>query len=226
MRAAASAGVRVPAVIEVTTVDGRPGLVMERIDGLDMLAAIARRPWLVFAAGAAAGRIQAGLNGVVAPADLPPMRAVMRQRIQQETAIPDDLKSFALSVLDTLPDGDKICHGDLHPGNIMQTAAEPVVIDWTNVTRGDPTADYVRSLLTLRISDVPPGQPWVIRHGATVARGLLISAYTRAYRRILPLNEEHIRRWEVAVAAVRIGDGIEPETPKLIALLERARSEA
>ncbi len=225
MRAAAGAGVRVPAVIEVTTVDGRPGLVMERIDGIDMLAVVGKQPWQVFSIGATSGRIQAELHTVQAPDQIPPMHAVLRGRIERQSALTGELKSFALSVLDSLPEGDKLCHGDFHPGNIMRTAGEPVIIDWTNATRGDPTADYVRTHLMIRIDDIPPGQPLVIRYGAKVARGLMLSSYNRAYRKARPIDDELAKRWEVAVAAARIADGIESENVKLIAILEAARAD-
>lgn len=225
MRAASGAGVRVPAVIEVTTVEGRPGLVMERIEGLDMLAIVGKQPWQVFAISTTAGRIQAELNSVTAPASLPSLRDVLRQRIGRQGAITPDGKSFAFSTLDALPDGDMICHGDLHPGNIMRTNAEPVIIDWTNVTCGDPTADYVRTQLMIRIGDIPPGQPWVIRYGAKIARGFMLSAHDRAYRKVRPVDDALAKRWEFVVAAARIADGIESETPKLLALLEKARQQ-
>jgi len=224
MRAAAGAGVRVPAVIEVTTVDGRPGLIMERIEGIDMLTVVGKQPWQVFAVGAASGRIQAGLHGVPAPEQIPPMHTVMRGRIERQGAMSNDLRSFALSVLAGLPEDDKLCHGDLHPGNIMRTADEPVIIDWTNATRGDPIADYVRTRLMLRMGSIPAGAPLVIRYGAKVARGLMLSSYERAYRKARPIDDALAQRWEIAVAATRIADGIESEVPKLIALLEKARA--
>ena len=224
MRAAAGAGVRVPAVIEVTTVDGRPGLVMERIDGIDMLAVVGKKPWQVLSVGAHTGRIQAELHDVKAPSGMRPLNARLHDRIEQLSGLSDRLKQFALSTLDELPQGDRLCHGDLHPGNIMRTSGEPVLIDWTAVTAGEPTADYVRTHLMIRIGDIPPGQPLVIRYGAKVARGLMLSSYNRAYRRARPIDDKLAKRWEVAVAAARIGDGIEPEIPKLIALLEKART--
>ncbi len=226
MRAAADAGVRVPVVREVTAVDGRPGLVMERIEGVDMLLLVGKQPWLVFSVGARSGRIQAGLHQVRAPELLPPLRAVLRGRIQRPGLLPESLAQLALSVLDGLPDGDRLCHGDLHPGNIMRTDGEPVLIDWTNVTRGDPTADFVRTNLMIRMGSIPPGQPLVIRYGAIVARGLMRTSYVRAYRRARPLDMALAARWEIPVAAARIADGIEPERPKLIKLLEKARSTA
>src|SRR2546421_1390947 len=44
MQAARSAGVAVPAVREITTVLGRPGMIMERVDRIDMLTLIGRKP--------------------------------------------------------------------------------------------------------------------------------------------------------------------------------------
>ncbi len=48
MDAAHAAGAPVPASHGVTTVMGRPGLIMERVDGLDLLTQIAKKPWTLF----------------------------------------------------------------------------------------------------------------------------------------------------------------------------------
>lgn len=36
-------------------------------------------------------------------------------------------------------------HLDLHPGNVILTVAGPVVIDWTDVLRGDPALDLAQT---------------------------------------------------------------------------------
>ena len=36
---------------------------------------------------------------------------------------------------------DRILHRDLHPDNVIRTAAGPVVIDWPNATEGPPERD-------------------------------------------------------------------------------------
>ena len=66
IEAAAGSGVRVPAVLSATTVMGRPGLVMERIDGTDYLTLMGRQPWLVFSVGSLSGRVHAKLHEAVA----------------------------------------------------------------------------------------------------------------------------------------------------------------
>jgi aminoglycoside phosphotransferase (APT) family kinase protein len=216
MRAAGAAGVRVPAVFETTTVDGRPGLVMERIDGIDMLTIVGKQPWQVFAVGATTGRMHAALHEVVAPAVIPTTKQRMRDRIEHSPLVPHELKAPVFDVLDSLPDGDRLCHGDFHPGNLLRTDGDAVIIDWPNVTSGDPTADYVRTDLMMRMGSIPPGAPLVIRYGAYFARGLMRGSYTRAYRRVRPIDNTLADRWFVPVMATRLCDEIPEERETLL----------
>jgi len=55
LRAAHAAGTSVPAVYERLTVDGRPGVVLERVDGIDLLDWLAARPWAVRSVGRTLG---------------------------------------------------------------------------------------------------------------------------------------------------------------------------
>jgi len=223
MRAAAASGLRVPAVVEMTTAMGRPGIVMERIPGTDLLTLIGRRPWTVFRAGRICGEVQAQMHEVQAPGALPPVREVLRRQIGGVEALPAELRRFALEVLDSLPDGDRLCHGDFHPGNIMMDGETPVVIDWTNVARGAPEADLARSRVILRLGKPPPGTSPVLLLMALVGRGLLVRWGLNAYASVRPVDWSLVKRWEVPVAAARFGDGIPGEERDLLRFLERER---
>src|SRR5262249_37414961 len=72
-----------------------------------------------------------------------------------------------LDGLADMPDGDRLCHGDLHPMNILGKASQPVIIDWADARRGDPAADVCRSYLLMKL------------HAAEIARPYL-DAYCRA----------------------------------------------
>lgn len=220
MRAAASCGAPVPEAREVIEVAGRPGLVLERVDGQDLLTMIGKRPWLVWSLGALTGRLHATLHQADAPMSLPALRARMRARIERSELVPTQLARFALDALETLPDGDRVCHGDFHPGNIILTDRAPAIIDWANATRGDPTADYARTVLMLRIGEPPPGSPAVVRFGARFARRLMLAAYRRAYRRQRTVDTALVARWEAPVLAVRLTEHIAPERRALLRMLE------
>ena len=220
MEAARSCGIRVPEPQGVTTVRDRPGLIMERIDGEDMLTVVGKRPWLLLSAASTFGEIHAQLHEAEAPDTLPALKEKLRTRIGSSDLVPKEYAELALATLDMLPVGTKLCHGDYHPGNIIWAEERPAVIDWTAVTRGDPAANYARTLLMLRLGDPPPGSSVVLRGMALVGRGLLLWSYKRAYRRFRSVDEALVARWEVPVAANRLVENIEPERPKLLRLLK------
>ena len=215
-----------PAVHEVTAVAGRPGIVMERIEGTDLLTLIGRRPWTLFRAGRICGELHAQLHEAQAPSSIPPLRAVLRMRIESVGPVLGELKRVALEALEELPDGDRLCHGDFHPANILMDGDTPVLIDWSNATRGDPMADVARTRMMLRLGEPPPGTSILLRAMALVGRNLLLSLYLRSYRRRRPLDMEQVERWEVPVTAARLAEGIAEEVPALLRFLERARKRA
>jgi aminoglycoside phosphotransferase (APT) family kinase protein len=223
--AAAAAGCAVPRFGELTSYEGRPAIVMQRINGPDLLSDVGRRPWTVLEVGKTMGRIHAEMHRVLGPSELPVLKEVLRSRIEMAPELPDSLKSFALAQLRTLPNGDALCHGDFYPGNILEGEGGPMVIDWINATRGDPDADVARTRLLLGMGRPPPGSSRLLLGLAVVGRGLLLSRYMRSYKRSTDrlLRTE---RWEPVLAAARMSEGIVEEFPGLIELVERARARA
>lgn len=223
MEAARACGVPVPACYGTVTVDGRPGLIMEAISGPDLLTVLSQQPWQLLRVARICGEVHAKLHAVEAAAALPPLKAVLRRRTGSAGALPATLAGFAIEVLDRLPEGGALCHGDFHPANVLLGRGGPVIIDWTNVVRGDPAADVARTLLLLRLGELPPGQPQLLRLMARAGRRMLAALYLRSYRRLRALNTAQMESWTVAVTAARLGEGIAHETPRLLSIVERAR---
>jgi Ser/Thr protein kinase RdoA (MazF antagonist) len=223
MKATSAAGAPVPNVYDLREVAGRPGLVMERIDGPDLLSFVGRRPWKVFWTARVSGELHAQLHGPRAPHELPPLRGLLVEQLSSSEAVPDDLRSFALAELSRLPDGDRICHGDFYPGNVLLGPAGPLVVDWTGAARGDHMADVARALLLLRVGELPPETPLRLRLLARAGRVLLRRGYVRAYARHRPLDLPRIERWEPVLLAGRLAEGIEAERPVLLSLLSSFR---
>lgn len=217
MRAVAAVLPFVPRVLGRFDVDGRPGIVMERVDGPDLLTLLSRRPWSVRRFGALTGELHAQLHDVVAPPELP---ALDDRASAILPGLPPAIAEAARRELASLPAGDRLCHGDFHPGNVLMSPRGPVIIDWPGAMRADPLADHARTLLLLRVGAVPPGTPALLRAGALFARGLMRSSYARAYRQRRPVDRGLLRRWTVAVAAFRLLDDIPGERAPLLRVLE------
>jgi hypothetical protein len=209
-----------PKLLDVVDRDGRTGLVLERVDGPDMLTLLRRQPWRMRRLAAALATAHRAVHEVAAPADLPDLRQVLATRID-DAGLPPRLRTFATRVLDGLPDGDRLCHGDYHPGNVLLAADRTAIIDWPNAARGVPGADHARTLLLLRWADPLPGTPPLSRALIATGRTMLARRYTRAYRRgAAPLR--HLDQWLLVNVAARLSEGIEAERGTLIGILDRA----
>jgi aminoglycoside phosphotransferase (APT) family kinase protein len=80
-------------------------------------------------------------------------------------------------VLERLPDGNALCHGDFHPGQLMLSDGECVAFDWPGAKRGDALFDYARTRVLLTMGEPPPGSSLLLRFLARVARRPLVFSY-------------------------------------------------
>ena len=69
--------------------------------------------------------------------------------------------------------GTRLLHLDLHPDNVMLSAAGPVVIDWANARDGAPALDVAMSAVILAQVAVDD------EHPAAPAAGALLAAFLR-----------------------------------------------
>ena len=208
-----------PRAVEIVTVEGRPGVVLERVDGSDLLTRLGRRPLAVRKVGRAMAEVHAAMHEISAPAELPSSHELLRERILSAAPLPDELRAAVLALLERLPGGDRLCHGDLHPGNLLGSLSAPVVIDWGDASRGDPIADVARSDLLLRVGVPPPGSSVVLRVLDRYGRRFLADGYLTRYRRLRPFDLDRFSQWRVVRAAARLYEPIPEEHPILLRIV-------
>ena len=214
-------GVPMPRFLGTVTIEGRPGIIMERLIGRDQLSLLGRKPWMIWRVAANLGRLHGQLHATTAPEGLRPLRSSIRSEIEGSAAVPDDCKRRALAALDGLPDDNAICHWDFHPGNVIETADGPKVIDWAVVRRGHALADVARTLMILEGGALPPGAPFIVRTLAALGRAVLVSRYLRVYRKQRPFRKRDLEQWSLVSVASRLTYGIASERAQL---LRRLRS--
>jgi aminoglycoside phosphotransferase (APT) family kinase protein len=227
-RRAHAAGAPVPGVFETVTVEGRPGAVYERLSGPTMLSRLVAQPWRVNGFARQMAEVHAQLHRCPG-AGLTPQAQRVRELalwIEARTDFAPALRETLLRAVNALPDGDRLCHGDLHPDNILLTVHGPRVIDWMNAWCGHPLADVARTSVMLRLGDPPPGA-WQ-RALITLFRSLFHALYLRHYFQLqLEYKPDELRAWELPLAVARLTDGIAEERGRLLRFItERAKEVA
>lgn len=212
-----------PSPIERRSASGRAGILMERIDGTDLLALIGTGPWRLPALGTLMGRTHAQVHQAGAAPRLPRLHVRMRERINSSAHVPAEHRVAAIAALDGLPDGDRVCHGDFHPGNLLHVPGGARVLDWPNATAGDPDADVAATLVILQLGEPTETNPWAVRKLHRLGRGLLRARYLAGYIQGRELDLTRVERWMLPVAVDRLSHGIPPERDRLLTLIATSR---
>ncbi len=196
----------VPAVGEIVQINGRNGLVYEQVDGQNMWEVLEKRPWRLFAMARMTAQLHAEMHANTLRPDLPPQHRRLENKLRSADPLPASLKTTALETLSTLPDGESICHGDFHPGNILLTPSRAVVIDWIDASLGNPLADVARTTI-IALGAAASSQ--VPNRALKVFVRLFHAMYLRHYFRLRPGGEAEYRRWLPVVAAARLSENIQ-----------------
>lgn len=182
-------GLPAPRVHETGQYEGRWGLVMDRAAGETLGARVRADASLGESALAEVVRLQLLVHAVV-ETRLRPLKARLAGNIDRTPLLGRDDKRRLQESLAALPDGDRICHGDFHPLNIVGEPGASMIIDWLDATTGPPAADACRSYLLLRL-------------GAAA----YAEAYLGLYAARSGVDREAILAWLPCIAAARLAEG-------------------
>jgi len=222
-RLAGEVGLPVPATQEMLQIDGRTGIVFERVSGPSMLKVLETRPAEIVALA----RLLAEYHTRMHASDLPASAPSQREQIEQGIAWAKDLseteKQAIRAVLTRLPDDHVLCHGDFHLDNVLLTEHGPVIIDWMTGRRGHPLADVARTVLLIQTGGSPPGLSFGMRLLINTFRGWFVSVYLTHYLQLHPASRNGIAAWQLPLLAARLFE-VEnyPREKKLI--LKRIRA--
>ena len=200
-RAVHAAGLPTPAVHDVLDVEGRRGIVFDRVEGVSMLTCVQAKPWTMFAAVRQLAELHAQIHRCAAPAELSSQRDRIANGIEAARELSTAEKDDARSRLKALPDGTSVCHGDFHPENVLFTARGAVVIDWDSATRGDPLGVVACTSRLIQQAGLPP---WAPRHMHLLLKCSRAPLHYFYMKRTLELHagtREQIERWKMPLAA-------------------------
>ena len=119
-RAVFAAGLPAPEVFDEVTLEGRFGIVLSRLDGPTLLQLLRTRAMTPEQAGAILAALSISVHKTPPPPGVISLPDLIRALVQSPSnLLPKHLATGVLALLESLPPGDALCHGDHHPGNVI-----------------------------------------------------------------------------------------------------------
>lgn len=219
-RHAHALGIATPRPGEITHCGKRLAIVFQRVPGKTMLADLASRPWRVRKHAINLAGLHRQIHMQKAGAGFPRQLEVLAGFIQRAPLLSPVEKRYILGCLEGLPPGDRLCHGDFHPDNIL-LGEKPWVIDWQNGAGGNPAGDVARTLVLLTTGALPRSILPSAAFAISYLRRQMKNAYFRHYCREMTIGHNQVGQWLLPVAAARLAEQVSREEQQALIKLIR-----
>lgn len=193
-----SCGLNVPKVLEVRKINGKQAIIMEYINGetlgdllLNNLKEAERYINVLV-------KVQKKIHDVKVESDeIERMDKKIHRKIESAPTLNQSQKKALLDKLNSLKYEPRLCHGDLHPFNLIVNEEVVSIIDWVDATAGDIRADVCRTYLLLS------------QHSIDLAE-----LYLQLYCCNINISKSDILQWMPISAGTRLAEIVSSEDNK------------
>ena len=140
-----------PKAYEIVSYNGQLGIIYDRIEGELLLDRVMKTGDVQECAVYMASLHRKILRNNIS--NVPSYKNFLRENILSAENLNE--KEEILSLLDRLPDGNTLCHGDFHPGNIIISNGQAIVLDFMNICYGHFLYDVARTVFLVEYTPVP-----------------------------------------------------------------------
>jgi len=191
-----AAGGPAPEVFGTVVLEKRFGIVLQRFDGPSLLQLVQSGAVTRQRAGAILADLCVAVHKTLPPPDVPSLHDWVGSWLRgSDGRLPAPIATGVRTLTGRLPPVDELCHGDLHPANVIMSAAGPRLIDWSHAVRAPAAFDFAQTHMVLadlaaeRVDD--PERPRAVNAAAQSAyarlAGLPPAALTAAVESYLPI---------------------------------------
>lgn len=190
-----SCGLPVPNIFEVKKIHDRQAIIMEYVKG-DSIGDL-----LLNNLNEAEHYINICVNQqkkihaiCVNPDKMEPMRERLERQIKSVHRLDENKRKNILQKLDSIVFDSRLCHGDLHPFNLILSNDNVKIIDWVDASSGDVRADVFRTYLLYAQASVE-----------------LAEMYLHIYCSHSSLSRDEIFQWAPIIVVARLSENVSPE---------------
>ena len=215
-----SSGVPAPKVYETVNIDGRQGIIYQKVEGKTLLNLIQEKPWKVIGYSRLLARLQSEVH-MISEKGLVAQNDRFSHAILDSSQILGKRTGIILDYLTGLKGKCALCHGDLHPDNILVSNDKSVIIDWMNAYFGDPLGDVARTCLMIRSPYVRIDTTFFKKILILILQFIILKVYKSEYMKMSKIDNDQIEDFMLPVASARLREKIPGEKEWLLKLIDK-----
>ena len=213
-------GVISPAVYDTVEVDGRKGIIYERIQGKPIIEHLKTMPWNSYYYLQKTVELQHNIHKFSAK-ELPTQEERFTYAIRLSSWILGNRAKKIIDYMESLPDGKSICHGDFYINNILVSGKKLVPIDWAGAYKGNPLGDVARTCMIICSPALPYEIPDAVTMLSYYPKKLFFWFYINEYMKLSKVRFADIDSWILPVAAAKLRDNIPGEEKWLLDIINK-----
>lgn len=223
MKTLSERGKAVPKVYEYLKIQERPSIIMEKLNGDTMLDEVRKKPFHLLKQAEKLAILHLEVADSAEGLGMISINERAAHLIPKATLLNSELKEFVLGILEVLPKGNDICHGDFHPGNVIIANGEDYVIDWFGATSGRKLADIAHTYLILKNTPKIPGMSRLQNFIIGFSGSILAGRYLSTCFKIQSFDRREFSKWMVIRAAERVFYGLPSEKEVLVSFIRKCK---
>ncbi|MBX4262229.1 phosphotransferase (plasmid) [Clostridium estertheticum] len=187
-----------PKVYEIVFFEERIGIIYDKVEGESLLDWVMRTGDVQQCALYMAKLHKAITQNRIS--NVPNFKEFLKCNILNVISTDSKKREEVLKMLDNLLDGNTLCHGDFHPGNILIAEGHTMVIDFMNVCHGNFLYDVARTVFLVEYTPVPievDDREMFLRFKKTLADLYLMQ---------MNVTREMIQDYLFVIIAARVGE--------------------
>ena len=216
-RAVSRTGINAASCHGTVEIDGRIGIILDRIDGPSLTKLPESRAGEFFSVPRYLADVHLQIHNEKCP-QLQDIRERLISNLDLESLsfLSREEKESIRKYVSSLPAGDRVIHLDFHTENIICAANGRFVIDWMTAAKGHPAMDVAFTYYLMKDAELFPGISLWQKIFYETVRQYILSKYLKRYFRVSGLSRVDLEPWRLPVLLFRLGLwNIESERPRL-----------
>jgi uncharacterized protein (TIGR02172 family) len=191
---------------EIMYEKNRIGILYEKINGEPLLKIIMGNVFAIKKIFSKMAELQYKINSIEYDNGAYTFKKYLEQAIEENKFITEIERRNMKEYINKLPDGNKVCHGDFHPENILCTNRKYYIIDWMTGVRGPSAADVARTEMILKNAEISGKAMFFIRILLRIVQSKMAKTYVKEYCRISGIKKDELDVWKLPLYVARLNE--------------------